>query len=122
MKWERQRAIWQTAYEIVPELAPLQAKSVAFISELDELSEHRNRIIHGLWGLFSPGEPLLIHLTTVKSQAGTEDGLLFGRGVMSLDWLRNFSEAANRLNLELITLTAPLIAMRGEPPPQGRRL
>jgi hypothetical protein len=123
MKWEPQRALWEMAYEVIPEIGPLRPKASTFIGEMGELAKCRNMMIHGLWGLlFGPGELLQINLTTIKSKAGTADGLLAGRGLISIDWLHNFSGAANRLNFELLALTAPLFALRGEPPPHTRRL
>jgi hypothetical protein len=121
MKWDKQRAVWNVAFETVPSLVHLKAKAEIFISEMYELSEHRNKIVHGLWGLFNAGEPLSINVVKVKAQSGTEDGLLHDTTLITVDWLVQFAQVANRLNLELMSLTEPLVALR-TPSPDARRL
>jgi hypothetical protein len=121
MKWDRQREVWAVAFETVPSLAHLRARAATFISDMDKLSERRNNLVHGLWELFNAGEPISINVVTIKAQSGTDNGLLHGTELITVDWLSNFAHEANRLNLELISLTAPIVALRGAPPPQVRR-
>jgi hypothetical protein len=85
MKWDRQREVWEVAFETVSSLAHLKAKAAVFIGEMDKLSEHRNHIVHGLWELFNSGDPLSINVVKVKAQSGTEDGLLHGRALITVD-------------------------------------
>lgn len=70
MKWERLVEVWRTAFETVPALAALRPMADRFIVQLDELAQHRNRLVHGYWELFDPGPPIRIDLTSVKAAKG----------------------------------------------------
>jgi hypothetical protein len=56
MKWDRQKEVWQIAFEWVPSLARQEIEAGVFITKMDALSQDRNNIIHGLWELFNPGD------------------------------------------------------------------
>jgi hypothetical protein len=122
MKWERLVEVWRTAFETVPALAASRPMADRFIVQLDELAQHRNRLVHGYWELFDPGPPIRIDLTSVRAQKGTEDGMLFTRVSITRGWLRQFATEANQLNLALLELGRPIVTLRGTLPTPPRRL
>jgi hypothetical protein len=121
MKWERLE-VWRTAFETVPALAASKPMADRFIVQLDELAQVRNRLIHGYWELFDSGPPLRIDLTSVRAQKGTENGMLFSRGFITLAWLQEFTTQVNQLNVALLELAQPIMTLRGAPPKPLRRL
>jgi hypothetical protein len=122
MKWERLVEVWRTAFETVPALAASRPMADRFIVQLDELAQYRNRLIHGYWELFDPGPPLRIDLTSVRAQKGTDAGMLFSRGSITIDWLQEFTTQVNQLNVALLELARPIMTLRGAPPKPLRRL
>jgi hypothetical protein len=61
-------------------------------------------------------------MTKVKAQPGTEHGLLHEQGFCTVANLREFAATANRLNLDLMAISQPMVALRGPPRPETRRL
>ncbi len=122
MRWERLVEVWRTAFETVPALTASRPMAERFITQLDELAQLRNRLIHGYWELFDPGPPIRIELTSVRAHTGTEDGMLFTRGAITLNWLQQFATQANQLNLALLALGQPIMALRAAPPKPPHRL
>jgi hypothetical protein len=122
MKWEGQVAVWREALAAVPELAGLRGPAEQFLSKMGALAEARHLIVHSNWGLFRRESPAAIDAIKVRAQPKMEDGLLHGRTIFTAANLGEFSERANRLNLELMKISDPIMALRGTPPSAARRV
>jgi hypothetical protein len=122
MKWEGQVAVWREALSAVPELAGSSGPAEQFLLKMSELAAVRHLIVHSNWGLFRSESPAAIDAIKVRPQPGTEDGLLHGRTIFTAANLAEFAGQANRLNLDLMTIGGPIVALRGRPPTAAARL
>lgn len=119
---ERLAEKWTLAFATTPELASSLDRATAVVSAMEELATHRDHYVHGLWGHFVSMSPLARRVEKVKPRAGTPDGLWHSSIDVSLDNLAAFLREANRLNAELGALADILVPLRGEAPPDARRL
>jgi hypothetical protein len=122
MKWEGQAAVWREALSALPELAESSGSAERFLLKMSELAAVRHLIVHSNWGLFRSGSPAAIDAIKVRPQPGTEDGLLHGRTIFTAANLAEFAGRANQLNLELMAIGNPIVALRGRPPATVTRL
>jgi hypothetical protein len=115
MKWEGQVEVWREALAAVPGLAATRDPAEQFLSKMGALAEVRHLIVHSNWGLFRKELPAAIDAIKVRAPPKTKDGLLHYRTIFTAANLGEFSERANRLNLELMKISDPIMALRGMP-------
>lgn len=119
---DRVSETWTLAFDAIPSLTPQRDRAVAILSQMDELANHRDHYVHGLWGHFVSLNPITRHVSKIKPRKEAPDGLWHSSGDVSLDNLHWFLNEANRLNAELNILAEFLIPLRGEVPPDAHKL
>jgi hypothetical protein len=120
--WEERTRIWKDAFRISPALKPHEPAALKFLTEIQDVAKDRHAIVHGLWERFnpisptSPLSPISAGIVLIKHKKGTKDDIDFRRATFTIGQIREIAQKANRLNMELQTLTSILNAERGQPP------
>jgi hypothetical protein len=114
--WSEHAKIWKAAFRTSPALNLHKKDALNFLTEMQDVADYRNRIIHGLWEGFNIGLPLSAMNVSIKHKKGTTDGIELRRTIIALDQVIAVARKASRLNIELISLSSILEAERGRPP------
>jgi hypothetical protein len=117
MAWAERERIWKDAFNMSPSLKPHEPAALAFLAEMHDVAEHRSRLVHGLWEPFNPPTarlPISAGLVVLSHRKKTKCGVDFWRGSVGIVHLKEVSQEADRLNIELLALSAILTA--AQPP------
>jgi hypothetical protein len=117
MKWERQAELWNSAFEKMHALKPLQDEAHDFLKQMNELTQIRNAFSHALWEKFFAEPPIGMSFKSVRPKPGTGDTILVRVGGMTANGLLEFAQRAGELNFKLVRLTDALSELRGIAPP-----
>ncbi len=88
---------------------------------MEELSNTRDMLTHGLWGPWVSDSPLTMSIAKLKPRDAV-DGMWYSDGHFSIDDVSLFIDTVNHLNLSLYYLSDRISHLRGEAPPDARRL
>ena len=121
IKRDKVSEIWTLAFEITPILEPFKHQAKAFLSSMEELSNMRDMLSHGLWGPWVSDSPLTMSIAKLKPRDSI-DGMWYSKGQFSVNEIRWFIGQINHLNSTLYYLSDRLTPLRGGAPPDARRL
>jgi hypothetical protein len=117
MAWDERKRIWSEAFGLSTSLQPYKAEADAFLLELEQVQDDRNKLIHGLWEPFRYTDPVSADLIVLRHEKGTSNGVSHWRGTISTTTILEVAREADRLNIALQKLSGILSAERGSPAP-----